>query len=273
MNMYSKTKEFQRNNKKELEIFQLAITSSIGTLIYSEYIKNFKHIHVPTTKIFIPEIQTITDLLSLDGSFFKLISENIISEISNNSFFKNYISPLKLSLFSNENKDILQTIFDVDILENISISIPTVITKKFGLDNTENQQFIQSPELDIFNRKIPSRDYYTRYIVDQIVLQMIIMLENIPKTMSFPESNLNIIIPNDDKTIFMLNDNIAAIAPIYFNNLIFENQTIMDLLNFVTGSTVQIEGTTSDILNEYSINKYIITTTPFNRTAIIEIGE
>lgn len=265
MSISNQVKETLRTHKAQIELLQLAMTSSIAGLIYSEYIKNFKQVLRPVHKIFIPELKQVQDLVNTENEFMTYLSDNIIEKIIENELFKEFSTLEDLSLFKSDNVEILKTIVDLYIMHNISRSIPSVIARKFGIGDENNQLFIESNEIDLFQHKSPGENHF-KYIVDQTVLHMLTIIPKAEKNVITVENNIGICIENDNKTILTIgNDN--AISLIHFNKQIFDNVEVMNTLLFVTSTSV------SPVINyDEQIGEYKVLTNPYNQVLITKLN-
>lgn len=268
MKLHEMIKETLNNHKSKIELIQWAIISGVSSLLYSEYIANIKQKQIPVRKILLPSIKTLNELLSENSQFIELLSDKLIDNIYNNELFKKYNDAPELVLFNEENIEILKTIFDLYIIPNIRRRIPEAIEKKFDLKNPQQQLFVESREIDLFNRK-PINEDQINFIIEETVLQLLILLPTMKKDIELPETNNGILFAEDD-IITIGNEN--AICPIHFNENIFKIESIMKLLSFVTNTTV----TENDWnLHPYVKNgnisepiNYIINTGLFNQVSI-----
>lgn len=264
MSISNQVKEMLKTNKAQIELLQLAMTSSIAGLIYSEYIKNFKQVLRPVHKIFIPELRQVQELVNTENEFMTYLSDNIIERIIENELFKEFSTIEDLNLFRFDNVEILKTIVDLYVMQNISRSIPNVIARKFGIGDENNQLFIESNEIDLFQRK-PLNENHFKYIVDQTVLHMLTIIPKVEKNVITVENNIGICIENDNKTILTIgNDN--AISLIHFNRQIFENPEIMNILLFVTSTSI------SPKYGNEQIDEYNVLTNPYNQVLITRLS-
>jgi hypothetical protein len=262
MSISNRIKEILKENKAQVELFQLSIISSLAGLIFSEFIKNFKQVYKPVHKVFIPELQQVRMLLDPDGEFMVYLSNNLIDDIVKNELFREFSNIDDFALFNNEDIEILKAITDLYILPNVSRVITSTIANKFGIGNPEVQLFVESNEIDIFQRQsIYLNKSYTKYIVDQTILHMLNITPKIKKIVTMIENNSDIIIP-DDSHAFLTIGNENAISLIHFNKQVINNSGIMELLKFVT-STVITSGTLDDDEQIYRIN-----TSPYNQAVI-----
>jgi hypothetical protein len=242
-----------REHKDEIQLIQVGINGAIASLIYSEFLRNFKQVHSPTLKIFIPEIKSVRELLDLGSEFSNELSDNMIARMVENELFAKYLSVPELSLFSEENIDSLKSLFELYILPNCARSIPVVIANKFNLGNQDNQLFYESGDIDLFDRKFPSNDHID-FTIDQAVLQILMLTPSVEKNIEPCERAQGLAFPSDIHEVISVS-NSNAISVIHFNKSILTNEVIKDIFSFVTNTTFEF-----DILN----GNYKVTSSPFN---------
>jgi hypothetical protein len=265
MSISNQVKEMLRSHKAEIELLQLAMTSSLAGLLYSEFIRNFKQVLRPVHKIFIPELKQVRDLVNPDSEFMINISDNIVDSIINNELFKEFSSIDDLSLFKPDNIEILKTVVDLYIIPNMARSIPAVIASKFSIGNDDNQFFIESNEIDLFRRESLGSNHF-KYIVDETILNILSIIPKIEREIVYPDNNMDITLDKDDKTILTIgNDN--AITLLHFNKQIFDNLEIMNLLSFVTSTSIGPKDN-----NKLPVTKYTVITNPYNQVMISKIS-
>lgn len=236
MQIHQTIKEVIKNHKNKIELIQWAITSGVSSLIYSEYLMNIKRKTLPSNILLVPSIRSVNELLDPENQFMQLLSDKLIDRIVENETFKKYSNAPELVLFNNENIEIMKTIFDLYIINNISRRLPETISKKFGLDKTDDQlRFaIQSNELDLFNRQ-PITSRQLDFIVEETVLHLLTLIPTMKKSIELPESNFNIHM-TDNEIITIGND--KAICPILLNKEILNNEEVIKMILFVTNTTV-----------------------------------
>lgn len=268
MKMHELMKEAMNTHKAKIEIFQWAVMAGVSSLIYSEYIKNIKQKQVPTRLILVPKIQYVCELLKTDSHFRNLLSESLIDKMIEDDLMKKYIDIPELVLFKDENIEILKTILDLYILPNVEKNIPNTISRKFGLNNPDNQLIKESNEIDLFKR-IPITDKQFEYIVHEIVLQFLILLPSIKKHDEFPEDNTCIYLC-EDEIITINHEN--ALCPIHIDKEIISNKEVMNLLSFVTNT--RIDEQDYQVSYMFKNNKMVfweIISNTFNRIMITEL--
>lgn len=236
MQIHQTIKEVIKNHKNKIELIQWAITSGVSSLVYSEYLMNIKRKTLPSNILLVPSIRSVNELLDPENQFMQLLSDKLIDRIVENETFKKYSDAPELVLFNNENIEIMKTIFDLYIINNISRRLPETISKKFGLDKTDDQlRFaVQSNELDLFNRQ-PITSRQLDFIVEETVLHLLTLIPTMKKSIELPESNFNIHM-TDNEIITIGND--KAICPILLNKEILNNEEVIKMILFVTNTTV-----------------------------------
>lgn len=218
-------------HKSKVELFQWAIMSSIGSLIYSEYLKNIKQKQHPVKMFLVPTIRSVQELLMMDGKMFTLLSELLVDEMVRTEQFLKYELAPEFEIFINENLEITKTLFEIYILPNVNRRLPETIARKFDLFNPDNQVVRENREIDLFDRKPFSPDQY-QYILRETILNLLTLAPSIMKEIEYPESNGTIYL-TDDEIFTVSHEN--AITPIHFDKTIFELE-VMPLLSFVTNS-------------------------------------
>ena len=270
MNIHRMIKDVMKNHKQKITVLQWAIISSVSSLVYSEYIARMKNKQIPTPLILVPTIHSVQELLAEDGQFMELLSERLIDGIITNELFIKYKDAPEFEIFKEENIEIIKTIVDVYIIPNISTSISNTISKKFDLNNPNQQTFRENRDIDLFNRK-PINDGQMKYIIDQTVLQLLMLIPSIYKDVSFIESNIRIDLAHEE-IMTISNDN--AITAIHFNKSIIENDDVIKLLLFVTSSSIEIcEWQEKSLFKEgKGVVEYFIRTGIFNKVALTTLG-
>lgn len=243
------------SNKEKIELIQSSIISGISSLFYSQYIRRFKYKMFPTKSVMIPSIKLLKDYFKQDSLFMNYLSGYLIERISIHPLILKYSDKPELSMFDKYNIEMMKTIFDVYIIPNISKYIPDAFSKKFGLENDNQQVFIENWEISIFDNPINDKQY--DFIIDQIVIQLLVSIPSIKKEIEFPEDRIDITMDNDK--IFSIT-NEKGICPIYFNDKIINNEEIINLLEFVTNTH----------FSKNEDGKYNISTGSFNYIALIK---
>lgn len=244
-------------HKQKIELTQWAMIAGISSLFYSEYLRCMKRKEIPVERIMVPAIVNVNHYLNPNTTFMKLIDENFVGYIADHPLFKKYINAPELVLFKEENIELMKGIFDVYISPNISRRISETISKKFGLNDPKMQFFQESWDIHLFSG-MPIDEGQIKFIVDQTVLQLLLLLPTMKKEVRIPENNENIILLNDE-ILTISNEN--AICPIHFDSSVFNNDSVNKLLYFVTNTTV-----------EESNNEVHVTTGLFNQVLITKLS-
>lgn len=259
MNIHETISNVMKEHKNKIEITQWAVISSIASLVFSEYISNIRQKTKPVRKVLVPSIKYVNELLDPSSQFMKLLSDELVNGIVNNDLFKRYKDAPELILFNEENIDTLKTIFDLYMIPNISRRIPETISKKFQLNDEKNQLIQQDSSLDLFERKNITENQL-EYIIEETVLQLLTIIPSIEKENESVENNKQFYISTDDDCAFTIN-NQEAICPIIFNKKILSNHDVIDLLNFVTSTSIiknEAAGMflTTGLFNQVTITKF-----------------
>jgi len=268
MSIHKLVKDVITTHKNKVELIQWSIIAGISSLIYSEYIRNMKQKTIPVRSVHVPEIKTVINLLKTDGHVLNYLSENLIDSMRNNYLISKYIDAPELVLFSDENIEILKTIFDLYISPNISRRIPETLILKFSLNDETQKYFREDHTIDIFDRKDLSVEQFD-FIANQSCLQLLMTMPTMKKNLILPEDNAKI---HMTKSEILTIDNTNAICPIYLDDGILNSIGIMDLLSFVTSTNVH-EFPNTDVAAVKSerggeIIKYSISTSPFNQVGL-----
>ncbi len=260
-------KDTMKDHKNKIEIFQWAVMNSVGSLVYSEYIKNIRRKEYPRQHILVPPIKLVSSILDTDFTLMETLSSNLIDKMINNKWFDkvNYKSIPELVLFNDDNIEILKTIFDLYIVKNVSRRIPEVISKKFQIGNSSVKGIIdESNEISIFNNGIC--DYHYEYLVEETCVQLLTLLPTLKKTIYTPDNLKMFHLTEND---ILIVDNSNAICPIDFTSNIYSNRDIMDLIGFVTNVSITIpEDDENLLLKNGKPIKYEASSNPFNSTSI-----
>lgn len=268
MEFHKIIKDTIKEHSKKIELIQWAITAGIASLVYSEYIRNIRQKRVPTRIIFVPQIRRVQELLNPDGEFMNSLSESLIDNMRNHELFKQYKDAPELVLFNDDNIDTMKTIFDLYIIPNIFRSIPETISKKFDLQNLQQQLIRESNEIDIFDRK-PIQQYQFDYIVEESLLQLLVMMPTVKKEVIIPESNIKLHMSENE--ILSIGHQ-SAICNIYINKNIIENEEIIKLIKFVSNTNIkQIDIGDDMCIKGDDIVKYIITSDVFNQLSFTKL--
>lgn len=245
-------------HKSKIETTQWAVMNGISSLLYSEYISNFKHKLNPVKHVLVPQLKTVEDILNPNGMFIEDLSSKFIDMMINNDLFRRYSNAPELVLFDSSNVDIMKLVFKFYIIPNVIKRIPETFALKFQLDNPHQQIIREGRDLAMFKDNGINNDHF-RFIVDQSVLQLLILLASVERHVTLPEDYSNIeMLENGILSI----SNKNAICPIYINRDIIRNQTAMNLISFVSSTTVN---------ENKSDMKYTIITNVFNEAIIITL--
>jgi hypothetical protein len=213
--------------KKDVELFQCSIISAVSTLIYSEYIRNIRDKTKPVRLILVPEIHAIEEILNEESQLMKSICSNLINHIINHRLYS-YIDKSELIIF--KHPDVLHTILEKYIAPTISQVISNTIRIKFGIGDSDQQLIFESNEIDLFNRTVIT-ERLLEYVFDETVLYLIVDEPSIPKYITpIYNGTLTFI----DEIIKINHRN--AITPIYINIDIINNESVKELLSFVTST-------------------------------------
>ena len=229
--------------------------------------------HVPREMIFVPTIHSVRELLSEDGQFMELLSEKLIDGIVTNPLFMKYKKAPELEIFNEENIEVTKTMLDIYIIPNIASSIADTITKKFDLSNPDQQMFVESRDIDLFNRK-PITEGQMKYIIDQTILQILILLPTINKDVVFVDNNMSIDLAIHE---IMTINNSNAICPIHFTEDIIRNEDVIKLLLFVTSTSIEECDWTQQSFMKKDLERgsvaFFVRTGVFNNVALTFLGD
>lgn len=261
-------KQAMKDHKQKIELIQWGIISGISSLIYSEYIKNIRQKQIPVRMVQIPSIKSVKRFLDPEFGFLQDLSYKFIDNIYNHKLFQKYHTAPEFILFNDENIEILKTIFDLYIIPNISRRIPEVIVRKFDLDNPKQQLFRESNEIDLFQGKLLNDEQY-EFVVEESILQMLLLLPTMKKDIELIEDNSQIHLAEDE---ILTIGNEKAICPILLNDSIIRNESVIDLLKFVTSTEISYIGKEDEraLKGDRQI-EYFIKTNPFNQICITRL--
>lgn len=258
---HQKVKEIMSNHKQKIQLVQWATMGGVSSLIYTLTVSNSVQRHTPTRTISIPSGKTIEADLSLDGEFITHISETLIDNIlDDNMFIKFSNAPEFSPLFTDDDSlEILRTIFDLYIIPNVSKYIPQAITNKFGLNNPHRQLFKEDNEIPLLGDNIP--DGYYDYVAHETLLQLLLLIPSMKKSIVLPENNNILEMSNNDILTIGTND---AVSLTLFDNAIF-NMKILNELCYVTSTRFIV---LSDHMKDDVIH---FTTAPFNEVSLTKL--
>lgn len=270
MNANERTKEIIRAHKSKVEIFQWAVTSSVASLIYSEYIRNMRQKAIPVRHVEVPMIRHVEDMIAPDNSMMLYLSDHLIDDLLKDELMQKYVEAPELILFNDDCLDGWKTIFDLYVIPNISKTIPATITKKFGLDDEKQQLFRQSRELSLFNHKPIAGDRY-QYLVHQTALQLLMLIPSVEKITTTPENNTELFIT---ETSILTISHPNAICPIHLDANTMDFEKSMELIEYVTSTSAYYIGG-GDIVAEVDgeVAQYRVRTGPFNQTKSTKLGK
>ena len=237
MSIYEMVKETLTNHKEEVQYFQWASMNAMASFIFPEYVCHIKERTVPIHKILVPEMRAITDIVNPESSLVKKMSESLIDDMIKNTTFKGYIYHLnELQLFRENKVEILKCIYDSYIIPNVCKYIPEVISKKFGLDDPNQQLFQENRGVDLFpmdKLAIPNLGY--EFVRDQTILQLLMMLPSVQKEQVVPESHKGFKVKFDQ---ILTIDNDVALCPIHLTMKEFGNRINHIAIEFATSSSM-----------------------------------
>lgn len=261
-------KQTMKDHKQKIELMQWGIISGISSLIYSEYIKNIRQKQIPVRMVQIPSIKSVKRFLDPESGFLQDLSYKFIDSIYDHKLFRKYCTAPEFVLFNNDNLEILKTIFDLYIIPNISRRIPEVIIRKFDLDNPNQQLFRESNEIDLFQGKLLNDEQY-KFVVEESILQMLLLLPTMKKDIELIEDNSQIYLAEGE---ILTIGNEKAICPILLNDSIIRNESVIDLLKFVTSTEISYIGKEDEraLKGDRQI-EYFIKTNPFNQICITRL--
>jgi len=265
MSIHQLVKDTIKNHKQEIELIQWAIMNGISSLFYSQYISKMKHKEIASRiLIHVPSIKNLLIYLKPESKFMEYLSNNLIKDIGNHQLIKKYFNAPELVMFKEENIEIMKFIYDLYISSNITKRIPETISKKFGLNDDTNQTFCERWEINIFDAPITNDQY--EFIIDQTVLQLLMLLPSIKKEVEILENRMNILMENGKNGKILTIENENAICPIHFTPAIVNNESVIDLLTFVTNTS--FKEIFNDITNVFD---YTVTTGLFNQVTLTRL--
>lgn len=252
-------------HKSKIELTQWAIISGVSSLIYSQYIRRIKQKTIPIKAILVPEIGTVHRILDPENGLIEYLSDHLIDKMANHDMIKKYSNAPELVLFNEENIEIMKTLFELYIVPNIVQKIPETIALKFRLNDPSQQLIRQDRDIDLFNQNSITQDQF-KFIIDQIVLQLLLVIPTMKRNREIPEDNCKIFMTkNEILTIEHQN----AICPIHINETIINNKDVMELLYFVTNTNIRkMENKTTGVEKNGSIVEYLINTNIFNQVSL-----
>lgn len=269
MSIHEMIKDSMTTHKNKIELLQWAVMSSITSLVYSEYLSTMKQKQVPTKKIMIAPIKYVSKLLNREGDLMKQVSEQLIDKMTENPLFQKFKDAPEFIIFNNDNIEIIKTILDLYIIPNIERRIPEAIFNKFNLGDESQQMFVEDNTIDLFSCK-PISDGQFQYIVDETILHLLFTIPTMKKDIELIENNQRIWLTDDEVLIV---DHANALTPIHINKSIIENKDVINLLKFITSTTIEkmecgdcgtVKGPNNDLV------EYVASTNVFNQVVVAD---
>lgn len=270
MQIHQIVKDTIKQHKEKIEFIQWAIISGVSSLVYSEYIRRIKQKNGPVRAVLVPEIKRVKEFLNPDNEgFIEMLSDRMIEKMANHELIKKYSNAPELVLFNEENIEVMKTLFDLYITPNIVNRIPESITLKFGLNDPNQQLIRQDRNIQLFDGRFIDTRHFD-FVIDQTVLQLLVLLPTMKRSVEVPEDNSRIFIGKDD-ILTIGHEN--AICPIHFNKDIITNDSVIELLSFVTNTNISIIGNRERgmQLESGDIAEYHIRTNVFNQVGIVRL--
>lgn len=236
MSIYEMVKETLASYKNEVQYFQWASMNAMASFIFPEYVCHIKERTTPIHKILVPEIRAVTDVVNEHSSLVEKMSESLIEDMVNNNTFKRYMALDELRLFREDKVEILKCIYDSYIIPNVCRYIPEVISKKFGLNDPEQQLFQENRDVVLFpmdKLAIPNLGY--EFVCDQTILQLLMMIPSVQKEQTVPESHKGFKVHFDQ---ILTIDNEVALCPIHLTMKEFRNVINHVAIEFATSSSI-----------------------------------
>lgn len=240
-------------NKTGYEIFQQAIVNSVATLIYSEFIANFKKIEKPVLQYRIPALAEVEDLLRPDNKLMRTLSETLFDNIDE----KYIIGENMMDIFTCH-KDLTKVLLDKYIIPNSFKQIPAAIRKKFNLEN--NQDIHEDWEIDMFDHHYFPMLPHIQYLVNELMLQYIDLDKSIKKKITKFNNNSELFMLHEELMInstmpgYIKIANYGALCPIIIDQDIQVNGNVFDLLRFVSSTEIIDEGDSYRVRTENNSN-------------------
>lgn len=269
MQIHQIVKDTIKQHKEKIELIQWAIISGVSSLVYSEYIRRIKQKNSPVRAVLVPEIKRVQEFLNPDNEgFIEMLSDRMIDMIANHELIKKYSDAPELVLFNEDNIEVMKTLFDLYITPNIVTRIPESILLKFGLNDPNQQLIRQDRNIQLFDgRFIDNRQF--DFVIDQTVLQLLVLLPTMKRSIEIPEDNSRIFMSKDE-ILTIGHEN--AICPIHFNKDIISNKSIIELLSFVTNTNIGImDNKEVKMQLKNGIAEYHIRTNVFNQVGVIKL--
>lgn len=258
MSIHKLIKEAMDKHKSKIELTQWAVISSIASMIYSDYIYHFSQKQYPSPHVLVPAISSVKHFLSENGRFTNMMRDKFFEKVMKNDMFTGYMTVLpELEMFHGNNIELMETIFDLYIIPNVTRHIPNVISKKFQLDSG-SQVFRESVDIPVMNIDQNELDDHIQYVADEFVLQILMLCPTLQRETIVPESNFEISVPSD--TVLSIN-NEMAICPIHFTpNIWKSSQSLLSKIKFVTNTEIISSSDSEYTIRTNAFNQVTITT-------------
>lgn len=287
MKIQEEIKNIMKTDREDLTIIHEALVNAITSYVYSTFIFRMK---TKPPVVLVPETREIITFLKAGSPFGEWISENLIDKAMEHSLFCTYNHGAQFKLFQEEYVDKLKVIMDLYMLPSIHIQLEDTIRRKFQLDVQEQQTIREDYENPLFpGGKFGKPE--TRFIVNQFVLQLLLLMNTISVDEEIPETNQRIHMTQHE---ILTIDSDKALCPIHFNADVFnvpifergdksvtaEDECeypyaeLRDMLLFVTDTRVNFRDHSSDVACCKRGNQYVeffVSTSPFNKARIRDI--
>jgi hypothetical protein len=239
-------KQIVREHRSEVTILQLAISSAVANMAHMEFVRNFRQRVSPTRKIFVPGPEEVRKFVRRDGQFMCAISDQIIPH------FIEMCKTVKMELsdfgfiYQDESIEATKGIIEAYIIANVDLHTPSLILNKFGLsaaksngpeDEKNNQLFFKDESIQLFDGKAIHPDII-RYTLDQAFYNLILRSEHLfDLSGKLVESNVGIEYQDGNDNFLSIWDETAP-AKIYLTDRVLRNEKAMDIVGFVTSTTI-----------------------------------
>jgi len=260
MNIDDMVRNMMDKHKNELQLFQLAVLSGIGSLVYSEYIRRIEQKTRPVVITMIPELRVVTEILHPASTLMRSLSDHLIDNMIRHKLMLKYMNAPELVLFKNENIEVLKTIFDVNIIYFIMEIVREKIYRKFRPTGHLAPSIRENRDIELFYGK-PLNENHMDYILEQTVLHLLVSLQSMKKSVMASNRDNCFVMASED---ILVVDNDQAITPICFNHHIFHNRTVFELLSFVTSTDIR------EMRNEEL--RYLVSTSKSNKVKLVTLN-
>lgn len=269
MQIHEIVKNTLTQHKNKIQLIQWSMISGISSLLYPAYLMAMKSKLKPRKLVLVPKIEQVVDLLNPDNDFIKTLSDIYVDRIKNHPLIQQFKDAPELMLFDDDHVEIMKTIYDLYITPNIVKRIPETIAKKFDLSNDKQQVFIEDKSIDYFGGRATLNDDEFKFIIDETVLQLLILMPTVKKHIEYPEQKKQMFM-TDDEILIITNAN--GICPIMFSKDIYENKCIMDILSFVTNTNISdIEWQTKSLFKNNTVVVREASTDIFNEASLVTL--